>query len=115
MSKQEPTQLKGFDFESFQQEAIKQLKSGKPLSGKEGVVTQLIKRIIEAALEGELDNHLSEERESGGKNRKNGSISKTVKTDQIAFELETPRDRNSSFEPEIVKKRQTYLGYERTK
>ncbi|MBF0615594.1 MAG: transposase, partial [Nitrospirae bacterium] len=73
-------------------------------------MTPLIKRILEAALEGELENHLSDERESGGRNRKNGSTCKTVKTDQIAFELETPRDRNSSFEPEIVKKRQTYPG-----
>lgn len=110
MSKKETSDLKEFDFGAFQQEVIKQLKSGKPLSGKEGVITPLIKRILEAALEGELENHLTEERESGGRNRKNGTTPKTVKTDQSAFELETPRDRNSSFEPEIVKKRQTYLG-----
>ncbi|MBF0463788.1 MAG: IS256 family transposase, partial [Nitrospirae bacterium] len=72
MSKRETSDLKEFDFVSFEQEAIKQLKSGKPLSGKEGVITPLIKRILEAALEGELDNHLSDERESGGRNRKNG-------------------------------------------
>ncbi|MBI5101401.1 MAG: hypothetical protein HZB33_06155 [Nitrospirae bacterium] len=42
-----------FDFEAFQQEAIKKLKAGKPLSGKDGVMMPLIKRIVEAALKGD--------------------------------------------------------------
>ncbi|MBF0569127.1 MAG: transposase, partial [Nitrospirae bacterium] len=99
--------LEGFDFTRFQAEAIKQLKSGKPLNGKEGVLTPLIKMILEAALDGEIESHLKAE---DTKNRRNGRTSKTVRTDQSAFELETPRDRNGTFEPEIVKKRQTYLG-----
>lgn len=99
--------LQGFDFSKFHTEAIKQLKAGKPLSGKEGVLTPLVKMILEAALDGELDSHLKAE---DTKNRRNGRTSKVVRTDQSSFELETPRDRNSTFEPEIVKKRQTYLG-----
>ncbi|MBF0542754.1 MAG: IS256 family transposase [Nitrospirae bacterium] len=99
-----------FNFSEFQEQAIKELKNGKPLSGKNGVLTPLIKRILEAALQGEIESHLEIEAEEGVNNRKNGKSSKTVKTEQNAFELETPRDRNSSFEPEIVKKRQTFIG-----
>lgn len=98
-----------FDFDAFQQEAIKQLKAGKPLSGKDGVMTPLIKRIIEAALQGEAQSHLESEAPEA-KNRRNGKSSKIVRCEQGSFELETPRDRNGTFEPELVKKRQTTLG-----
>jgi putative transposase len=98
-----------FDFETFQKEAIKQLKAGKPLSGKDGVLMPLIKRIVEAALQGEAQSHLESEPPEA-KNRRNGKNSKTMRSDYGSFELETPRDRNSTFEPELVKKRQTTLG-----
>lgn len=49
--------------------------------------------------------------EEGG-NRRNGTTSKLMKTGTGSFELEVPRDRNSSFEPQIVKKRQTVLTEE---
>ena len=54
-----------------------------------------------------MDNHLEEKEET---NRRNGKSYKTVKSEHGEFELSTPRDRNSSFEPQIVKKRQTILG-----
>ncbi len=98
-----------FDFAAFEKEAVKQLKSGKPLSGKEGVLTPLIKRILENAIHGELEAHLEGE-PAEGKNRRNGKTSKTMKSEHGAFELEAQRDRNSTFEPEIVKKRQTTLA-----
>jgi len=98
-----------FDFEAFQKEAIEKLKAGKSLSDKDGVLMPLIKRIVEAALEGEVESHLDTE-PSETKNRKNGKSSKTVRSDYGSFELETPRDRNATFEPELVKKRQTTLG-----
>lgn len=98
-----------FDFAAFEKEAIKQLKSGKPLSGKEGVLTPLIKRILENALQGEFEAHLEEE-PIESKNRRNGKTSKTMKSEHGTFELSSPRDRNSTFEPEIVKKRQTTLA-----
>jgi transposase-like protein len=69
----------------------------------------LIKQIVEGALKGELEAHLDEE-PSETKNRKNGKNSKTMRSDYGSFELDTPRDRNGSFEPELVKKRQTTLG-----
>ncbi|NTV45430.1 MAG: IS256 family transposase [Chlorobiales bacterium] len=98
-----------FDFKAFQAQAIEDLKAGKPLQGKEGIFTPLIKQIVELALEGELDAHLSEEKRALG-NRKNGKVSKRVKTGMGSFELETPRDRDASFDPQLVKKRQTILG-----
>lgn len=107
--KKSPVSLEGFDFEAFQSEAIKQLKAGKSLGGKDGVLTPLVKQLIEGALKGELHAHLSDE-PAEAKNRKNGKGSKTMKSDYGSFELETPRDRNGTFEPELVKKRQTSLG-----
>ncbi len=80
------------------------------MTGKDGILTPLIKEIIEAALEGEMDAHLSECKDQHQANRRNGSLKKTMKTGTGSFELETPRDRNSSFEPELVKKRQTVLN-----
>lgn len=87
-------------------DAIKALKSGQDLTGKDGVLTPLIKQLTEAALQAELEQHL----EIGEQpNRKNGSSKKTVKSSVGAFELDTPRDRSGSFEPKLVKKNQTKL------
>lgn len=102
--------LNNFDFNQFQQEAIAKVKSGQTLLGKEGVLTPLIKQILEAALEGEMDAHLSDCKEQNQSNRRNGKSSKVLKTGTGSFELSTPRDREGSFEPEIVKKRQTVLN-----
>lgn len=102
--------LTNFDFDQFQKEAIDKLKSGQALTGKDGILTPLIKEILEAALEGEMDSHLSDCKLQEQSNRRNGKLKKTIKTGTGCFELETPRDRDSSFEPEIVKKRQTVLN-----
>ena len=64
------------ELESVFDEALIRLKSGKTLEGAEGAMTPLIKRLIEASLEGEIDNHLEKSRP----NRRNGKGSKTVKT-----------------------------------
>ena len=72
-------------------------------------MTVLIKQILEAALNGEMEAHLSACKEEQLGNRRNGKTQKTVKTSTGSFELETPRDRGGSFEPEIIKKRQTIL------
>ena len=84
----------------------KALQSGQDLNGKDGLLTPLIKQITETALKAELDEHLEHDDPS---NRRNGKSRKTVKTASGEFELETPRDRNSSFEPQTVKKHQTRL------
>ena len=89
--------------------AAEQLRTGKPLFGKEGALAPMLERILNAALEGEMDAHLSEEsRESG--NRRNGKMSKTVQTQYGEVTVETPRDRNGSFDPQTVRKRETILA-----
>lgn len=88
------------------------LYSGKPLVGKEGLLTPMIKELVELSLQGEIDAHLNESSLEEGSNRRNGLARKQVKSSVGEFELEVPRDRNCSFEPEIVKKRQTVLSDE---
>jgi putative transposase len=100
-----------FDFEDFKNKAIADMKAGKSLVGKDGVFTPLMKEFLEAALEGEMVSHMAaclDEPEI--QNRRNGKSSKTVQSPMGAFELETPRDREGSFDPQIVKKRQTVLN-----
>ena len=105
--KKETSTLTSFDYSTFEAEAIEALKSGKPLTGKDGIVTPLIKRILEAALEGEIEAHLAQ---SDVPNRRNGKTTKTVQSSHGSVELATPRDREGSFDPQIVKKRQTVLN-----
>jgi len=94
-----------FDF----QKALKSIQEGKPLLGKEGILTPLIKDLTEAALEGELDSHLAQEVVA---NRRNGKSKKTIKALSGSFELNTPRDREGSFSPQLVKKHQTTISNE---
>lgn len=94
----------------FEKEAVSRLKNGEEFGGKDGILAPMIKRILEASLEGELDHHLSREKELGHSNRRNGKQRKGVKTQYGAIELETSRDRSGNFEPDIVKKRQRTLG-----
>ena len=98
-----------FDYEAVKSQALAQLKSGKPLLGKEGALAPLFKSFLEAALEAELEDHLEENKEEET-NRRNGYGSKQLRTSEGSLELSTPRDRSGSFEPEIVKKRQTILA-----
>ncbi len=87
-------------------EALELVKQGVRLDGKDGVLAPLIKQLTEAVLEAEIESHLSTEIN----NRKNGKSSKTMKSSVGTFDLDVPRDRNSSFEPEIVKKHQTHIS-----
>ena len=101
--------MKEFNFDKFEEEAIEQLKDGQGLLGKEGVLTPLLKRFLEKALEGELAHHLGEEERSKG-NRRNGKSSKKLKSSSGPVDLHSPRDRQGSFSPQIVGKREVYLG-----
>jgi len=98
------------DFATFQKEAAKRIKAGEPLTGEGGILTPLLKQIVEASLEGELESHLEACSDSGEENRRNGKTSKTVQSSHGPVEIETPRDRAGSFEPEMIKKRQTILN-----
>lgn len=86
--------------------ALEELKAGKPMSGKEGFLTPLIKQLTEAALQAEQEAHLAQ---GGAPNRKNGHTSKTIKSPAGSFELNTPRDRAGTFEPQLIRKNQTHL------
>lgn len=96
------------NWEEFSKEAAEHIRQGKPLTGEGGIFSPLIKQVIEAALEGELDSHLNDTRGSSG-NRRNGRTPKKLKSSIGNIEVFTPRDRNGSFEPVTVEKRQTVL------
>jgi putative transposase len=91
------------------EEALAKLKAGQPITGENGVFTPLLKQMAEALLQGEVDAHLESDSEP---NRRNGKSRKQVKSGSGSFELETPRDRAGTFEPQLVKKNQTVLGNE---
>lgn len=92
--------------ETLFKEALSALQSGKPLEGKEGALTPLIKKLIEASLEGEMEAHLQKE----GPNRRNGKGKKTVKTSHGQVEISTPRDRDGSYDSLLLPKRARSLG-----
>lgn len=92
-------------------EAVKGL-TPEDLSGPGGLLSQLAGRVIQAALEAEMTDHLGHPPGGvpQGTNVRNGATSKTVQTDLGPVRIETPRDRDGSFEPKLVAKRQTRLA-----
>ena len=86
---------------------------GVPVSGEGGLLAQLTKMVLESSLEGEMDAHLGYAKHDpagrDGENSRNGRRSKTVLTEAGPVEIEVPWDRDSSFEPKIVRKRQRRL------
>jgi putative transposase len=86
---------------------------GLQLTGEGGLLQQLTKAVLESALEGEITDHLGYDKHDpagkDGGNSRNGTRSKTVLTDIGPVEIDVPRDREGSFEPAIVKKRQRRL------
>jgi putative transposase len=98
-----------FDYELAKQKVKEQLRSGKSLFSKGGAFAPLLQEMLNSILEGELEAHLDDEERSLG-NRKNGKSSKVLKTSAGSIEVNTPRDRLSSFEPEMVKKRETIMA-----
>lgn len=87
---------------------VADLMSGKSLPE---VMAPLIKRILEAGLEGELAHHLSEERTDGdASNRRNGKAQKTLRSEYGPIDISPSRDRNGTFEPGLVGKRDRQLG-----
>jgi putative transposase len=80
--------------------------------GESGLIKQLSKRILEKALQIEMDNHLGYSRydRSEFQNARNGAFQKTLITNNGTIELDVPRDRNGNFEPAIVKKKQSRVA-----
>jgi len=87
--------------------------AGLKLTGEGGLLGRLTKMVIEGALEGELDDHLGYSKNDpagrNGGNSRNGYRGKTVLTEAGPVDLSVPRDRDSTFEPKIVAKRQRRL------
>jgi len=93
------------EIQSIAEAAAKNIKTEQDLNE----FSQMLRKItIETALSAELDDHLgySKHEKSDVKNSRNGHSSKTLQTEDGTFELNTPRDRQGSFEPELVKKHQ---------
>lgn len=94
------------ELEAFAKEAAKGIKTPEDLNE----FSQMLKKItVEAALNAEMEEHLGYEKhqQSTSTNTRNGKSSKRVKTEDGEFKLDTPRDREGSFEPKLVKKHQT--------
>jgi transposase-like protein len=88
---------------------------GLSLTGPDGLLKQLTKTVLETALNEEMTEHLGYEKHdpvgAGSGNIRNGTRSKTVLTEATGqVQIEVPRDRAGTFEPQIVRKRQRRLG-----
>jgi transposase-like protein len=88
------------------------IRDKQPLLGPGGIFTNLLKQAVELSLQGEIESHIQEDKLEMSNNRRNGLSQKTIRTAAGSFELEVPRDRNCSFEPQLIKKRQTSLPEE---
>lgn len=94
------------ELEAFAKEAAKSIKTPDDLNQ----FSLMLKKItVEAALNAEMDEHLGYQKhsKSTSANSRNGKTSKRIKTEDGEFELDTPRDREGSFEPQLVKKHQS--------
>lgn len=97
------------EIDELQEKALKQLMNGESLFGKEGAFAPMLKSFLEAALQAEMEAHLTDEQRSKG-NKRNGKGTKTIKSSTGSFQIATPQDRHSDFEPQLIKKRQTILA-----
>lgn len=94
------------ELEAFAREAAKGIKTQKDLNSFSQMLTKIT---VEAALNAELEEHLGYEKhqQSAGGNSRNGFSSKRLQTEEGQFDVDIPRDRNSDFEPQLVKKHQS--------
>jgi transposase-like protein len=110
----EPVGIDGLDERLLDQLVGQAKERGVKLAGEGGLLQTLTKRLLESALEGEITDHLGYDKHDGAGdgsgNSRNGRRAKTVLTDIGPVEIEVPRDRAGTFEPQIVKKRQRRLS-----
>jgi transposase-like protein len=94
-------------------ELLEDIEDPKDILGKNGLLKQLTKRLVERTLEAELADHLGykphEQKGRGTGNNRNGKGRKTVKSESGEIDIAVPRDRNGTFEPKLIKKRQRRL------
>src|SRR5262249_32823690 len=95
-------------------ELLKDYTDPKAILGEHGLLRQLTKRLVERALEAEVTDHLgyapNAPNGSNPGNCRNGKGKKTLQTETAPFDIDVPRDRDGSFEPQLVKKRQRRLA-----
>lgn len=100
------------DEQQLAEQLLKQAKEqGVDLLGPDGLLNGLTKRVLETALDAEMTEHLGRDKHqpAEGGNIRNGSRSKTVLTEVGPVQIDVPRDRDGSFDPKIVRKRQRRL------
>ena len=106
-------ELDAVDEQLIEQLAERARSEGLRLTGEGGLLGRLTKRVVESALEGEMDDHLGYGKHDpdgrDGGNSRNGTRAKTLLTEAGPVEVAVPRDRDSSFAPALVKKRQRRL------
>ena len=92
-------------------ELLKEYRKPEDLMGEGGIFKQLTKALVERCLSAELDTHLAEEKAElegeRAKNRRNGQSKKTIKGEFGEAEIGVPRERNGTFEPQLIQKGQT--------
>lgn len=102
--------MKTNEIDEFARKLVKEYKTQDALFGAEGVFREIQKRVLQAAMEGEMTEHLGYEkydRVEYKDNSRNGHSKKTVKGTAGEIELQVPRDRTGTFEPLVIGKRQT--------
>ena len=108
-----PAELSAADEQLLRELTERARAGGLKLTGEGGLLGKLTKMVVEGALEGEMDDHLGYEKHDpaghNSGNSRNGHRAKTVLTEAGPVEISVPRDRNASFEPKIVAKRQRRL------
>jgi putative transposase len=96
--------------ENRRQEMLSRLYQGHPILGEEGIFTELLQAFVNAALEGEMDDHLRSGGSSQKGNRRNGHTGKIVRSPAGPLDINTPRDRLGEHEPQLIKKWERELG-----
>jgi transposase-like protein len=110
-SQQRDSSERLWDEEKVRQK-LKSMKTLSDLTGPNGVIQELIKGTVERILKAEQEAHLGYEPyqkpENGPKNSRNGYSKKRIKTSQGEIDIQVPRDREGTFEPQFVAKHQTF-------
>src|SRR5512147_1670069 len=105
MRRKQPVTSSKTPTDALLDELLKGCKGPEDILGENGLLKQLTKRMVERALEAEMTDHLGyEPHEADGRgtgNSRNGKSKKTVQSEAGQFEIEVPRDRNGSFEPQM--------------
>ncbi|SPF39117.1 transposase [Candidatus Sulfopaludibacter sp. SbA4] len=115
METQKPTEKELLD--GVIDRLLKDYKKPEDIIGENGLLKQLTKTLLERAMNAELTHHLGYQKHDpagyNSGNSRNGTSGKTIKGDFGELEIEVPRDRNSSFEPQVLPKHQTrFAGFD---